>query len=137
MVDQFLIGDALMAAPMMPGQRTRTILLPPGQWYDFYTGEALNGQLTAYECPLDRIPLFVLEGGMIPLLQPDGSLLIRCYGERGTCTLYDDDGVTTNYTCEQYAQLHLSFERHANGVEGECVVENHGWQTAYSKVIFQ
>ena len=136
-VDQFLIGECLMAAPMLPGQRARDVILPPGRWYDFHTGEAMEGSPVRYECPLERIPLFVREGGMIPLVQPDGSLRVRCYGERGECTLYDDDGETTAYARGQHALLHLSFERRAHGVEGRCDVENHGWQTAYSKVTFE
>lgn len=135
-IDQFLIGESLMAAPMMPGQQERDVLLPPGRWYDFYTGEALEGASISYACPLEKIPLFVREGGMIPLLQPDGSLLIRCYGERGASTLYDDDGETMNYTQGQYALLHMSFVRNEHGVVGKCVREDEGWQSTYSHVIF-
>lgn len=135
-VDQFLIGEYLMAAPMMPGQKERDLVLPPGQWYDFHTGEAMNGPAVRYACPLERIPLFVREGGMIPLLQPDGSLLVRCYGERGACTLYDDDGETMNYELGQYALLQLSFVRTAHDVEGKCVMDQGKWHSEYSKVTF-
>ncbi|MBQ3222655.1 MAG: glycoside hydrolase family 31 protein [Clostridia bacterium] len=134
--DQFLIGESLMAAPMLPGQQERDVVLPPGTWYDFHTGEAVNDPVLRYACPLDRIPLFVREGGMIPLLQPDGSLLVRCFGERGECTLYDDDGETLNYAKGQYALLHMSFIRNERGVEGTYTAENMGWQSSYAKVIF-
>ena len=135
--DQFLIGDCLMAAPMLPGQSEREILLPPGTWYDFYTQKALEGSRIRYACPLERIPLFVREGGMIPLLQPDGWLRVRCYGAQGACTLYDDDGETTAYEDGCCALLHLSFVRDEQGLHGTCRTENRGWQTSYTKIIFE
>ena len=36
--DQYMVGDALLVAPIAPGARTRSVVLPPGKWYDFYTG---------------------------------------------------------------------------------------------------
>lgn len=134
-VDQFLIGDCLMAAPMLPGQSERDVILPPGRWYDFHTGEPMSGSIR-YACPLERIPLFVKEGGMIPLLQPDGSLLVRCFGAHGSCTLYDDDGETTAFENGCCAKLQLSFIRDRAGVHGECTAEAHGWQPVYTDIRF-
>ncbi|MBQ8955086.1 MAG: glycoside hydrolase family 31 protein [Clostridia bacterium] len=134
-VDQFMIGDCLMAAPMLPGQREREVILPPGQWYDYHTGEALAGPSSRCACPLERIPLFVREGGMIPLLCEDGSLLVRCYGQRGACALYDDDGESYDYEQGRFALMRLTFTREG-GLRGECAVEAHGWQPAYTGVVF-
>lgn len=136
-VDQFLIGDALMAAPMLPEQSERDVLLPPGNWYDFHTGALFTGTRIRYTCPLERTPLFVREGGMIPLLQPDGSLHIRCFGAHGSFTLYDDDGETTAYEKGCCALLHLSFVRDEQRVQGEYTVESHGWQPSFTDVIFE
>jgi alpha-glucosidase (family GH31 glycosyl hydrolase) len=41
--DQFLVGEDLLVAPMFAGDTTRTVILPAGKWFDFYTG-ALAGQ---------------------------------------------------------------------------------------------
>ena len=136
-VDQFLIGDCLMAAPMLPGQAQREVLLPPGRWYDFHTGEPVEGEsLLLQGVPMTRIPLWVKEGGMIPLLGEDGSLTVRCFGARGECALYDDDGETLRYEAGEYALLHLGFTRGPQGVEGRCRVESHGWTPGYSKITF-
>jgi hypothetical protein len=34
--DQFMVGDALLVAPLFAGQKERTVVLPKGKWYDFY-----------------------------------------------------------------------------------------------------
>ena len=136
-VDQFLIGDCLMAAPVLPGQQEREVLFPPGRWHDFWSGEAVEGGSALRRAfPMTRIPLYVKEGGMIPLLEEDGSLTVRCFGERGQCELYDDDGETWRYEEGQHALLRLRFTRGPRGVEGECEVEAHGWTPAYSRVTF-
>ena len=42
--DQFMLGDALLVAPVMePGATERTVTLPKGQWYNFGTGQAVPG----------------------------------------------------------------------------------------------
>ena len=43
--DQFMLGDALLVAPVMePGATERTVTLPKGQWYNFGTGQAVPGK---------------------------------------------------------------------------------------------
>lgn len=67
--DQFLVGDALLVAPVVEqGARQRLVHLPRGTWYDFHSGEAHPGnrQITV-AAPLDRLPLFVRAGQTIPL----------------------------------------------------------------------
>ncbi|MBO4297393.1 MAG: DUF5110 domain-containing protein [Clostridia bacterium] len=135
-VDQYMIGDCLMAAPMQPGQSQRSVLLPPGRWYDAWTARPVAGPVLDWECPLDRIPLFVREGGMIPLLREDGTLEVRCYGPEGRCDLYDDDGETFAFERGEYAMLWLSFTRENGALRGRCEIESHGWQPAYTKIRF-
>ncbi len=37
--DPFMVGGYLLVAPLFTGQSERTVVLPRGKWYDFYTGE--------------------------------------------------------------------------------------------------
>ncbi|MGD8624311.1 MAG: glycoside hydrolase family 31 protein, partial [Anaerolineae bacterium] len=63
--DQFLFGDALLAAPVgHPGQRSRPVYLPGGEWYDFWSGERRSGRIEA-EAPLARLPLYVRAGTVL------------------------------------------------------------------------
>jgi hypothetical protein len=100
--DSFLLGDALLVAPVVePGVTERRVRLPdhPGGWYDFWTGAAVagGGTVTA-AAPLGRAPVFVAAGTILPLgperSEETGDLVLRVYpGPDGArLFLYDDDG---------------------------------------------
>jgi alpha-glucosidase (family GH31 glycosyl hydrolase) len=124
--DQYLVGDALLVAPIAPGAKTRKVVLPAGKWYDFYTG-ALAGENQTIEVapPLTRIPLFVRDGALIPLAperqwapKPDErvALEVRHYGEKpGSLSVYDDDGETFAYENGDYSWTELTATRDAAG----------------------
>ncbi|AHG88616.1 glycoside hydrolase family 31 [Gemmatirosa kalamazoonensis] len=100
--DAYLIGDALLAAPVVAGESTRTVYLPAGDWYDYWTHERIaGGRRIDVAPPLERVPLFVRAGALLPLAQPtlhtddprSGELTVLAFGAaRATCTLYEDDG---------------------------------------------
>lgn len=124
--DQYMAGEYLLVAPMFAGQSSRKVILPQGRWYDFYTGEyAGNGQVLTITPGLDKIPVYVKDGGIIPLMPPmlqapksgeKVNLEIRHYGKKdGTYQLYDDDGETFNYEKGQYAWREIRVTRQKNG----------------------
>jgi alpha-glucosidase (family GH31 glycosyl hydrolase) len=119
--DQYLMGDDVLVAPLFAGDSTRQVVLPAGKWYDFYTGEYVgSGAVIQVRAQLDRIPLFVRDGGIVPLLaQPSSAatdLEVRHYGEAASrFALYDDDGVTFGYERGAYAWATLSVTRDARG----------------------
>jgi alpha-D-xyloside xylohydrolase len=54
------------------------VYLPAGRWIDFWSGELREGPATMeVDAPLDRIPLFVRAGAIIPLLPEDVETLVR------------------------------------------------------------
>ncbi|NCI47409.1 glycoside hydrolase family 31 protein [Sediminibacterium soli] len=112
--DQYMAGEYLLVAPLFTGQKTRKIILPKGKWYDFYTGDyAGDGEIITVTPGLDKIPVYVKDGGIIPMmpvrLHAPGAgekydLEIRYYGSRpGSYKLYDDDGETFNYEKGEYS----------------------------------
>jgi alpha-glucosidase (family GH31 glycosyl hydrolase) len=106
--DQYMAGEYLLVAPMFTGQTSRKVILPKGKWFDFYTGSYVgDGEVITVTPGLDKIPVFVKDGGIIPMMQPrlhapalneKTDIEIRHYGEKGgSYKLYDDDGETFNY----------------------------------------
>ena len=58
------------AAPMFVGETSRKVVLPEGNWYDFYTGDYVgNGETITVSPGLERIPVFVKDGGIIPMME--------------------------------------------------------------------
>jgi len=73
---QYGLGDNFFAAAMYTPEDEREIIFPGGQWHDYWEPEKTygNGEKVNYKCPLDRYPLFVRRGSVIPLYVADGEL---------------------------------------------------------------
>ncbi|HSK74212.1 MAG TPA: TIM-barrel domain-containing protein [Pyrinomonadaceae bacterium] len=75
---QYLFGPDLLVAPMYQGGTYRTVYLPEGEWIDYWTGKRFQGkQMIEVNAPLDKMPLFVRAGSIIPMLPDDVDTLIR------------------------------------------------------------
>lgn len=97
-------------------QKTATKYLPCGaEWYDFWTGKRFKGgQKVTLQTQLDRVPMFVRAGSILPLgpeMQYTGekswdNLEIRIYpGADGTFVLYEDEGDNYNYEKGVFATI--------------------------------
>ena len=64
--DQYLFGSALLVAPIYNQNDNRTVYLPEGQWFDFYSGNAYEGA-TSYtvETQQDHVPVFALANKLV------------------------------------------------------------------------
>ena len=99
--DQFLFGEWLLVAPILDETNRRKVYLPAGEWFDYWTGERLNGnRWISVEAPLDTMPLYVRGGAIIPLSpdmqyttqHPWNPLTLDIYPyESSEFTLYDGD----------------------------------------------
>ncbi|MGW6290349.1 glycoside hydrolase family 31 protein [Streptomyces sp. NPDC055107] len=72
--DAFLLGDALLVAPVLEaGARRRAVRLPRGRWYDTVTGRAYEGPgQVLVDAPLSRVPVLARAGAVIPVRGADG-----------------------------------------------------------------
>lgn len=124
--DQYMAGEYLLVAPMFAGQKERTVVLPQGDWYDFYTGAYVgNGERITVSPGLERIPVFVKDGALIPFMEPmlhapkagqKMNLEIRHYGKAdGAYRLYDDDGETFDYEQGAYSWRDIKVTRDKKG----------------------
>ncbi|MFH9233665.1 glycoside hydrolase family 31 protein [Streptomyces globisporus] len=72
--DAFLLGDALLVAPVLePGVRRRAVRLPRGRWYDTATGRAYEGPgQVLVDAPLSGVPVLARAGAVIPVRDAAG-----------------------------------------------------------------
>ncbi len=109
------LTDLPQLDPQAPQQRP--VYLPPGDWFDFWTGQRLGGGVVRdLDAPLERIPVLVPAGSILPLgserqwhdEQPDTDLEIRIYrGADACCTLYEDAGNGYAYERGHYSTITL------------------------------
>ena len=122
--DELMLGPFLLAAPVVqPGARARTLRLPfgPDCWFDWHGGEAHAPGLVTVAAPLDRLPLLVQAGGIVPMTAQDGghdepSRLLRVFPGPGhgesRFELVEDDGITPDGPRTRLA-ITLSWTPHA------------------------
>ena len=73
---EYLYGPDMLVAPATtPGNvTTERVWFPPGKWTDWFTGATFQGPATqTLTVPLDRMPVFVKAGGIIPEQAPKES----------------------------------------------------------------
>lgn len=117
---QYMFGKSFLAAPVTESGITDwDVYLPKdSKWFDFWTGNSFEGgQNVKAPAPLNKIPLFVKAGSIIPVgpkmqytnEKQWNNLEIRIYeGADGDFTLYEDEG--DNYNYEKGAYSLIKFE---------------------------
>jgi alpha-D-xyloside xylohydrolase len=88
--DAWMVGDRLLVAPLFAGESGRQLILPPGQWHDYWTGKPIaGGTVTEITADTRNIPVFVKSGAVLPLATVANStvdargreLQIRIFGD--------------------------------------------------------
>lgn len=126
--DQYMMGEFLLVAPLFNMDEGRKVILPKGNWYDFYTGKFVgNGEIIQVENGFEKIPLFVKDGGIIPMIPKirqtsewvkNTPLEIRVYGNApSSFVLYDDDGKTFDFEKGEYTTKTLKAENGKGTIE--------------------
>ena len=119
--DQFMFGPAFLVNPVTdPSAATRQLYLPDAKWYDFWTGSTVVGGHTINAiAPLDRLPLYVRAGSILPLgpdeewstEKPADPIELRIYrGADGAFNLYEDENDNYNYEKGAYATIPLQWD---------------------------
>lgn len=113
---QFLYGPYFLVAPIYKATKAdekgndirNGIYLPEGEWVDYFSGEMYKGGciLNNYASPLWKLPVFVKNGAIIPLTNPNNNVSeinknLRFYeiypAGKTSFTEYDDDGLSEEY----------------------------------------
>ena len=141
--DTFLFGPSLLVAPVTaPDTVFRHLYLPPGSWYDFWDDRWSPGSEDILApAPLERLPLFVRAGSIIPHEPPRLStaephrepLTIEVYPDadgRAYGELYEDTGEGHGH--KEGAFLRLAFHY----AEGRLQVKalHHGFPSPWRRL---
>ena len=122
--DQWMFGPSLMACPVAKyQQRNREVYLPAQRgWYDLLSGKHYDGgQTISADAPLERIPVFVPEGSLLPVgpemewsdEKPAETIDLYVFaGRDGSFTLYEDENTNYNYEKGRYATIPMTWNDH-------------------------
>lgn len=131
--DEFMFGPSLLICPVTEPMyyesgsleidvpKTRTCYLPAGcRWYDFWTNECYEGgQEITVDAPIDRMPLFVKAGSILPLAEgmqyaddkSANGITYRVYpGTDAAFELYEDEGNNYNFEKGAYTVTQVKWE---------------------------
>jgi len=124
---QFMYGPYFLVAPIYQATQAdeqgndirNGIYLPEGEWFDYFTGEKyLGGRIiNSFAAPLDKLPVFVKAGAIIPMTNPNNNVSeintkLRIYdlypAGNSSFVEYDDDGVSEAYKTGEGATTRIS-----------------------------
>jgi alpha-glucosidase len=143
--DQYLLGDALLVAPVLePAVTHRDVYLPPGSWTDFHTGVQHAGKSRrSVETALDHVPLFARGGKVIPIYAtaprstmdaaPD-VLELHAFAPSSdsltTSLLHEDDGTTFAFRNGAFLRTVLEVELHGGELRLRSRTQGDGFPEA-------
>lgn len=145
---EFLIGESLLAAPVVEqGSTMKTVYLPEGVWYDYWTKEAVEGgRYLLRDAPLDLCPLYVKAGSILPNFldqsyvgeKETDTLILDVYPSKSNDTVYydhyQDNGMDFAYRDGGYNQYRIAAES-----DGTVKIsrKHHGYEKTYKKAVVQ
>ncbi len=131
---QFMSGESFLVAPIYSNTSTRdNIYLPEGIWIDYWDGTRYEGPmlLNDYDAPLEKLPLFVKSGAIIPMYPemlydnqlPKEQITFDIYPQGNTeFSLYEDDGHSQDYRTGQYAETLIEVQAATSGFDEPIVI---------------
>jgi alpha-D-xyloside xylohydrolase len=132
--DQVMLGSALMLCPVTRARaRSREVIFPAGDWYDFWTDEKFSGgQTIKVATPIDRLPLFVQGGSILPMgpvmqFIPDGhqykDLEFHCYAPFDGSTIFNEENpVNRDYQAGKLQKSKVQINQRGRTVTIEIVL---------------
>ena len=125
--DQFMVGSDVLVAPVTKeGAATRGIYLPVGaDWVDWWTGARYESGKTHYlKTPIDRLPIFVRAGAVIPtqsVIQhtgemPSAEITLNVItgiapNKTETSTLFQDAGEGYGYRKNDWREIRIEHKQ--------------------------
>lgn len=140
----FLLGRDMLVVPKMLETFDHYVpKLPPGTWYDFWTGWALHDNEPLLDPPLDVVPVYIRAGAILPqqpVVQntaevPQGPLQLSVYpGPDCRGSLYLDDGSSFAYRQGKFYRAEFTCQQTGSEVRIQARIVNSGFQPWWSEV---
>lgn len=119
---QFMIGDNLLVAPVLSEyENFRKLYLPEGEWLEWESNKVYDGkQWIIVEAPIEKIPVFIREGAVIPMQSKQNyvgekkieELVFRIFpSAKSTYTFYQDDGQSRQYRNGAYLLTQFDIQK--------------------------
>ena len=90
--DEYLFGPDFLVAPVTDENTRRVVYLPAGSWVDYWTGAAVaGGQTVVVDVPMERIPVWVRAGAVVPKIPEDVMTLVPAAESGNTAVKGLDD----------------------------------------------
>lgn len=131
---EFLAGENILVAPVLEqGATKRMVYIPEGTWYDYWTGEKIEGrQYVLKDAPIDVCPIYIKAGSIIPTYEavqyvgekPYNKLELLVAPGAGEYIHFQDNGVDFAYKDGVY-NLYRFVTNEAGEVTQEMLHENY------------
>jgi alpha-glucosidase len=124
---EFMFGPNLLIAPkVVELVGAYEVQLPGGNWYDFWSGQPVEGESKMVDPPLETLPVYVRAGSILPqqpIVQnldetPSGPLQISVYpGPDCRGSLYQDDGNSFAYTRGDFYRVQFTCDSRSDALQ--------------------
>lgn len=122
--DAWMVGDRMLVAPLFAEESGRTVLLPPGDWHNFWTGERIpGGTKLSIMATESKIPVFVKSGSVLPIAETANSTADPA-SRRLEVRVFGDGSLAFEWDAPEYGRLRLSWDK--AGLHGVITQRNAG-----------
>ncbi|MFA3782358.1 glycoside hydrolase family 31 protein [Melioribacteraceae bacterium 4301-Me] len=145
---QFMLGDNLLIAPVLSStDNFKKLYLPGGKWYSFNENKTYDGSnWIIVNAPIEQIPIFIRQGGFVPMQDVqnfvgekkiDELQVLLFPSPKSEYQLYQDDGISYDYTSGKYSITKFSEELSNNKLKIHITTEHDGYNTGLKNYLFK
>ncbi|SDE33213.1 alpha-glucosidase [Mucilaginibacter pineti] len=144
--NQYEFGNGIMVAPFESTAAFGKVYFPEGNWYDLYTGtEQKGGQEVTIPLKVDKLPVFVKGGSIIPMQSlvqstsemPTDTLSVHVYNgsKANHYVYYEDDGKSFGYQKGDFYKRAITFDPDKHTITFDKADGNYKSHFKYIRVV--